>query len=217
MGALAEARRCLEKALVLSRQIGMKAGEAYVLANLGTLYCDSNAFEQAEEIFTQGLALARVQNDQVLISHFLSHFGMLMLSREQFTQAGEYAREARDMRQSLALEIWTTADLATLALATLGQNDQEQAATYVHEAFELLDRYRDQGLESPVRDYWVCSQVYEALGNVDMAARAFASAHDLMLLQSSRLEGERRDQFLNEHPLHQTIMQQVRHNTAAIR
>jgi adenylate cyclase len=216
MGDLAEARRCLEKALGLSLQIGMKAGEAYVLANLGTLCCDSGAFDEAEGMFGQGLELARAQNDQVLISHFLSHLGILMLRREQFEQAGDYARQAWDLRQKLALEMWTTADLATLAQASLAQNQPDQARDYVAQASQLLDRYREQGLESPVRDYWVCSRVYTELGEQSLAAAAFTNAYDLVLLQAAKLSDQRRTMFLHEHPLHQTIMRQAESKAAAV-
>ncbi|HYF64320.1 MAG TPA: tetratricopeptide repeat protein, partial [Herpetosiphonaceae bacterium] len=216
MGDLAEARRCLEKALGLSRQIGTKVGEAYVLANLGTLHCDANDFEQAADSFTQGLSMARVQNDQVLISHFLSHFGILMLRREQFKEAGDYARQAWDLRQKLSLEMWTTADLATLALAALAQDDRDQARGYAEQAMELLATYREQGLESPVRDYWVCSRVYAGLGQADQAESAFANAYDLVMLQAARMPDARREIFLHQHPLHQTIVERAKHKAAPV-
>ncbi|MBA3468463.1 MAG: tetratricopeptide repeat protein [Herpetosiphonaceae bacterium] len=206
IGDFSGAEECFRHGLALSRTIGMRAGEAYIRANLGGLYCDHGDSAEATEQFRAGLLLAQAQEDQVLISYFHSHSAILLLNQGDYAAAIAEAQTALTMRYELNLELWTTADLATLAAAQLALGQTTAAADYAQQALKLLDGHINEGLESPCRDYFVCAQVCRQVGDVTTANAALLTAYEQMQQQASKISDQTlRQQFLDRIPLHQAI------------
>jgi len=206
IGDFNAAKECLLHGLVLSRKIGMRVGETYVLANLGVLYRDSGNTAEAAEQFQAGLLLAQAQENYVLISYFHSHSAILQLNQRAYAAAIEQAQAALTLRRELDLELWTTTDLATLAAAHLALDLPTAATDYAQQALKLLDAHLNEGLESPWRDYFVCSQVFRQAGDLAIANTALRTAYEQMQQQASKISDPTlRQQFLECIPLHQAI------------
>jgi tetratricopeptide (TPR) repeat protein len=124
------------------------------------------------------LTLARKQDDRYMVSYYLSHLAAVSLGAKRLDQAIEHANTALAMRQELALALWTTADLTTLAAAQLAAGDTAQALDYVCQALDILDECGGEGPESPQRDYFTCYRVLTAIGNREDADAALQSAYD---------------------------------------
>jgi class 3 adenylate cyclase/tetratricopeptide (TPR) repeat protein len=206
IGDLVAAEECLLHSLALSRKIGMRLGEAYVLANLGVLYCDRGDNAESAAQFQAGLLLAQGLDDHVLISYFHSHSAILLLNQGDFQAALDLAQTALSLRRELDLELWTTADLATLAAAHLALDQAQPAVDYAQQALKLLDAHRNEGIESPCRDYFVCAQICRQVGDLATASAALHTAYDHMQQKASKISDPTlRQQFLERIPLHQEI------------
>ena len=210
-GDSGQAERCFMESLRLSQMIGAQSGETYALANLGALYCDMGDFQLSEQHLTQALVLAH--DDPFITSYCMSHLGSLMLSLKRLDQAIIHAENALHLRRESALDLWTTFDLATLAAAYLAQNQVDQGLNYAQQAVKLLDQHHDEGLESPGRDYFVCGNVFAAVGATELARQAFGQATAIIQQQADRIPDEQqRHKFLTNISLHREIMQYAHRN-----
>ncbi len=205
-GDFSAAKEYLLHGLSLSRKIGMRAGEAYILANLGVLSCDRGETAEAAEQFQACLKLAESQDDQVLISYVYSHSAMLLLQQGDYVVAIEQAQTALSLRRKLHLELWITADLATLAGAHLALDHPTAAIDYAQQALKLLDAHLNEGLESPWRDYFVCAQVCRHGGDLESAKLALHTAYEQLQQHANKISDPAlRQQFLERTPLYQKI------------
>jgi len=193
------------------RQIEIPQGQvalaaAAEVANLGVLYCDRGDIVRAAEQFRVGLLLAQAQDDRVLISYIHSHSAMLLLNQGDYVAAIDQAHTALALRRKLDLELWTTADLATLAGAHLALDQPTAAADYAQQALKLLDAHLNEALESPWRDYFVCAQVCRNVGDLESAKTALQTAYEQLQQHASKISDPAlRQQFLERTPLYQEI------------
>ncbi|MBN1813967.1 MAG: tetratricopeptide repeat protein [Anaerolineae bacterium] len=207
LGNLFKARDSLERGLALSREIGDEAGEAYILVNLGPLARDMGDLETAEARLKDGLALAEAQADRYLLSSFLSYLADVDLQMDRFEQAIERAEQALEIRRELDMPLRTTADLAILAAAHNGLGEHTQATNCTEQALALLDECGGEGPECPQRDYFICSQVLESVGQTDRACSALGAARRLVMERAEKIpEAELRRSFLEKVPLNQKIL-----------
>ncbi len=211
LGLLREAHSCLQEALQLGREIGDEAAQAYVLGNLALVARDQGDLPSAERSLVEGLALAQKQNDKYLIALYWSYLGSTSRRVGRPAQAIEQARAALDLRRELGLQLWTTADLATLAAAYLATGNVAMALDYAVQALALLDECGGVGPEFPHHDYLVCSQVLEAAGESGRAAQALQSAYEQLMAQANRIsDPSLRRSFLEQAPLNREIVQAYR-------
>jgi adenylate cyclase len=209
VGNLPEASTCFETGLRLSREIGDAAGQVYFLGNLGLMARDQGNLAEAEKLLSEGLALAQKQGDRPAVAHFLSHLGIVSLMTSRRDQALEQAGVALAMRQELALRLWTTPDLATLAAAHLAAGNAARAASYAHQAIAVLDECGGQGPEYPYRDYFVCYQVLSAAGQEEAASSALRAAYNLVMAHAEKIaDPALRQSFLERVQINREIVRE---------
>jgi tetratricopeptide (TPR) repeat protein len=205
----------LQRGLELSREIGDKAGEAYVLANLGLVLRDEELLEQAEHTFIEGLALARSQEDKDLEAGFLSYCAMVSLQDGRYMQAISMAETACTLYQELELPHNTTITLSTIAAAYLALGDVSQALAYAHQTLAILDECEGGGPEFPQRDYFLCYQVFAAVDEMTTARHALEAAYRLVMTRAEKItDPELRRSFLERVTINHQIVDAMHKETA---
>jgi tetratricopeptide (TPR) repeat protein len=155
----------------------------------------------------EGQALAQVQEDEFLISIFLSHLGIVKLRAGDLEQAIKLAQEALALRRKLDLGAWATADLTTLAAAYMALGDTEQAQGYARQAIVILDEGGAKEAEYPHQDYYICYQVLAASKDEEAARAALQSAHDLVMARAEQIaDPVARLSFLEQVEIHHAIL-----------
>jgi len=114
----------------------------------------------------------------------------------------------------LELELSTTSDLAIVATAQLALEQQPEALVVVHKALHILDNCAGEGPDFPQRDYWMCYQVLQTLGETTLAAHALTAAHRLLMQQAQRINDvEMRQAYLENVRFNRSILQAVNGST----
>jgi tetratricopeptide (TPR) repeat protein len=207
LGDLDKAQESLLEGLRLGQAIGDEAGQAYILANLGLVAQDRGDPAEAIRLLMQGLKLAQAQDDMALISIFYSYLSVVHLHMQHFDLAIEQAHAALKARQQLELQLDTTFNLTTLAMAYLKRGEQEQALDYVREALVILDACGGEGPEFPQRDYFLCAQVLQAAGEQLAAQQALRQAYDLVMARAAKISDPAWYQsFLERVPINRQIV-----------
>jgi len=187
VGDLAQAQKCLEQGLMLSREIGDEAGQVYLLSNLGLVMRDSGDLSHAEQLLSEGLNLARLQNDAYQEALCLSYLSSVTLLHDKLSEAEAQASLALTKRQELGLNLLITADLATLADIYLKRGELAQATAYATQAFDILIQCQGEGPEFPQRDFFICYRVFLAHHLESQATRALHAARDLILSRAQKI------------------------------
>ena len=203
LGEWTMAQDCLQQGLQVTQEIKDKAGEAYVLCNLGQVACGRGDLEIAERLLTHSLTMAETQDDRDLIAMCRSHLGVTSLLAGDYDRAVSQAGEALAIRREAGLELLTTADLATMAAAYLGLGDTSVAQDHARQALAILDRCDGKGPEFPQRDYYLCCRVLSTTGETATAQRALESAYDLVSTKAAKI---------TDPVLRRSFLEQVRVN-----
>lgn len=210
IGDLEEASERLACGLQFSKAIGDEAGEALILCNLGQIVRDLGVLDEAERILTDGLRLAQTQGDVQLEAIYYSDLALVSLYAKQPQKAIERAQQSLAHFRALSLDFSTTADLSTLATASLALQDREQARRYVLEAIRILDECEGEGPDFPHRDYWTCVQVLEQLGEHAAAQAALHAAYRLLMEQANKIaDFASRQTFLKNIWYNRAIIQAI--------
>jgi class 3 adenylate cyclase/tetratricopeptide (TPR) repeat protein len=216
LGDFSQAQTCLQRGLSLSREIGDIAGQMYLLSNLGLTLRDIGDLEAAEKHLIDGLSLAQKQNDTFQIAFFLSYLSSVSLQIGRFDDVIKQASAARDLWLKLGLHLRTTGDLSTLAAAYLAKGEIVQSLDYAHQSLALLDECGGTGPEFPQQDYFICSQVLLAAGQVKAAQIALQSAYSLVVGRAEKIAAPLLQQsFLERVPINRRIIEEVWRTSAA--
>jgi tetratricopeptide (TPR) repeat protein len=207
VGDLTQSQHCLEQGLALSRQIGYETGQAYLLCNLGQVLRDGGELEQADQTLAEGLRFAQAQGDAHLEAICLNDLALLNLRRQHFVQVIEQAQASLVIFRALNLELSTTSDLATLAVAQLALGNRTEALSLARETLQILDMCNGEGPDFPQRDYWMCYEVLQSLGESVLARHALESAHRLLAERTQRIsDPNMRVSFLDNISIHRRIV-----------
>jgi tetratricopeptide (TPR) repeat protein len=194
--------------LMLSREIGDEAAQAYMLYNLGLVMCDQGDPAMAERLLSEGLAITQAQSDKYLASAFHGSLGAVSLQRGQFERAIQCANVALAMRRELALHLRAADDLSTSALAHLALGNHSEALDCAQQALSILNECRGEGPEFPQRDYFICYQVLQGNGLIEAARDALQSAYRLVMARADKIaDPALRQSFLGSVPINRDIGQ----------
>lgn len=211
VGNFAKAYTYLEQGLTLNQE-GI---EAYLLCNLGQVLRDTGELIRAEEILQKGLCLAQAQGDVHLEAIYLNDLALVSLYKQAFDEALKRAKASLEKFRMLQLELSTTSDLAIVATAQLALEHQPEALAVVHKALHILDDCAGEGPDFPQRDYWMCYQVLQALGETTLAAHALTAAHRLLMQQAQRINDvEMRRSYLENIAFNRSILNRVSGSTS---
>jgi predicted ATPase/class 3 adenylate cyclase len=210
LGSLARASECLSRALDLSQEIGDEAGQAYVLANVGLVERDQGNLEHAQQQLAAGLALAEAQDDTYLIAIFAGYLSTVSLEAGDYETAIEQANSALELHQETGQDLYTADDLATIASAHLALGRNEQALDFATQALAVLNGCGGEGPEFAPRDYYICHQVFTALGQGEKAQAALQAAQRLVTERADKItDAALRQSFLEGVPINRLILEET--------
>ena len=141
-GRWSEGIKCYEGLLYLLRQLGDVAGEAAVLQDMGTVFCDQGAETEAIQCYEQSLTIARQIKNLEIEYGSLLNLGTVYNEQQQWAEAEQcFQQSLAIVRQMGALE--EEADL----LHHLGGNytDQERWAEAIPYCEKDLEIRRELG------------------------------------------------------------------------
>ncbi len=217
LGDLSQAQEALQRGLTLSRQIGDESGQAYLLSNLGMVMRERGDDAAAIRALQEGLHIVQKQGDRQQMALFYSYLAAVYLHHGQPLWAVEMAQSALRRRQELNLRLHITADLATLAAAYQARNQADQSLLHAQQALSILNECQGQGPESPQRDYFVCYQVLQSLGQTQAAWDALKAACNLVSERADRIaDAASREAFVSRPPLNRQIMAAFQENLSAL-
>lgn len=142
-GNLEEARRLLEQALNVYRELRDEVGTARALDELGSiayLKCD---FQMGESLCGQSLALYRKHHDLEGVASSLFSMGHWATTRGQFEDSDSLLNECLTLCKSLGFVQGQGAALASIARLRLHLGDAEMASRLASQALEYSTRIRD--------------------------------------------------------------------------
>lgn len=173
-GDVEQAQQLIEESLVLSRDLGDRAGMGTALNALGIIASSQGDYVRATGLYGESLALAREQGDRAAAALILSNLA------EDATILGDYGRAAALHEEALALSRslgWVSA--TGLALQGLGevryyQGDYARATALLRES---LVYYRDTSYETyAAENLEILARVACAEGEMTRAARLLGAA-----------------------------------------
>jgi predicted ATPase/class 3 adenylate cyclase len=187
IGNLEKSRECLTQGLVISREISAEVLQVYILGNLGMVLRDLGELDAAEAYLAESLRFAEARGDIYSEASCLNDLALLNLSRQHYQAAIVQAQSSLEKFRKLEIEVSTISNLVVIATAHIAQENQSAAQIAVHTALSILDSHAGKGLDFAQRDYWMCYQVLQALGEGEYAIHALTSAHRLLLQQAQRI------------------------------
>ncbi|MCL4833046.1 MAG: tetratricopeptide repeat protein [Caldilineaceae bacterium] len=180
IGNFQEAHSALTTALTIVKEIGAEVGEAYIQVNLGQILRDTGDMAGAEAAFAVGLNFAILRQDRQLEAICHSDLALLRMLQKEYGQAIEAAQQAQMLYSEIGTPYPATADITTLARASLALGRLTEAAAFADQALALLNECADEGVDFPHRDYWYCAEVLLAAGRPADAANAKSAARRLL-------------------------------------
>jgi tetratricopeptide (TPR) repeat protein len=216
IGNLDKSRHCLTQGLMISKEISAEALQAYILGNLGMVLRDLGELDTAEAYLAESLRFAEEHEDIYSEASCLNDLALLNLSRQAYQEAIEQAQTSLGKFRQLEMESATASNLAVIATAQIAQGNQLAAQITVHRALSILNHHAGKGLDFAQRDYWMCYQVLQALGEAGDATHALTSAHRLLLQQAQKISDvDMRRSYLENVPFNQSILTAINANKNA--
>jgi predicted ATPase/DNA-binding SARP family transcriptional activator len=134
-GSLTEGRLWLNRALASTG--GSVPGRARVLSGMGRLAAIQGDSAEAERAFTEGMALALRDDDQVTLAVLHNSLGVVALWRESSAEADAHFHEAVALWDSLKMPIRAMAAYANLGESSFIRGEYDQARTQYEAAIRI--------------------------------------------------------------------------------
>jgi tetratricopeptide (TPR) repeat protein len=117
-------------------QLSQQSGKVYAdpLNNIGNLYFKQGNYQRAVEYYKQALALARKENDQLVVLNVLSSMGEVFARAGQFKNSQAYLDSAMELSAQMHAFIFEPSILKSMALNYSKQGKMK-------EAYETMVRY----------------------------------------------------------------------------
>jgi class 3 adenylate cyclase/tetratricopeptide (TPR) repeat protein len=207
LGLYTAGRTALEESLRIHDAIGARRARAYVRLNLGLAYWrdgDGCAAYQLLEQLQQELgaigdafALAAGLNYLALS---LEQSGDVAGAELRFTQAGETFG-------SLGVQSYATDALAGLARCALARGDPDAARQQALRVWDYLLQHGAEGIEFAVWAFLTCAQVFEAVGEAQLARAAAEEGYRELIKRADRISNFKWGRsFLENVPEHRAML-----------
>ena len=138
LGEYDEAMGCLQEALALSRQTGLRQAEAAALVNLGELARDLALLDQASDYLDQGHRLAVSINDGFLTAYSLEAQGLVFWAQGRYAEASAAVEAALALATSQKSEYQMGRYRASLGVMRVEDGDIDAGLSEVEAAIGLL-------------------------------------------------------------------------------
>lgn len=146
LGRRAEARASYEACLQGLRARGEENRIAYPLGNLGRMALQEGRLQEAYDLISQSVSIARKSGNRVTMGDWLYRLGQVRLYSGDHEAAEANLRETLRIYDEVGNQFGPPTVLSNLALSALARNDVEAATALIGESF---GRFR--ALESSVR------------------------------------------------------------------
>ncbi|HET8845727.1 MAG TPA: BTAD domain-containing putative transcriptional regulator, partial [Ktedonobacteraceae bacterium] len=196
-GAYDEAEKALSQALTLARTPPLNPrGEAYALANLGSLYMEQEMYTQALAFCENGLALAQRYGNRSLINNALSNIATIYLLMGDVTSALLFAEKVQIQEMSEKTIGYEQADRdLTYGLILLYQHRYDEAYTCLAKVDAELQTINLKRAQLQTKLRLACCQLARKqqaeairhLGEVSFLLASNESYKQLVLIELKRL------------------------------
>lgn len=217
MGLYLLARDDAAEAVDAVRSMGARLDLSYFLDTLARTCLSLGEVGRAEELYQEGLVLAREAGDRVLEANYLYGLARAAHASRRLVEAGDRYQAAADLFGSLGIRAEQASSLAWLGTARLALGDLEAAEACTAQAAALLESIADTAAEYPPQEVWWCR--YQVLASPlaaakgkggqgeDRAWHALDRAREAMLATIANLsdDGLRRN-YLNKVPINRQIV-----------
>ncbi|NJN30168.1 MAG: tetratricopeptide repeat protein [Synechococcales cyanobacterium RM1_1_8] len=162
-----EALQTYNKALILSKERGIKKWEMLSLLNIGLTHYSLGRYEKAIDLYQQSRIIAHDLGDQKWEANSLSELGVVFRSLGQYEKAIDFSQQSLDISRELGDRSGEASSLAGLGNIYLNQGQYRQAIASHSESLSIK---RDIGEYDGEADSLSSLGVaYRATGQYDLA------------------------------------------------
>ena len=134
LGQYDNAKDYLQKALIITTEIGDRKGEASWYGNLGTVFQSLGQYDKAKEYLEKALIITTEIGDREGERLWYGNLGTVFQSLGQYDMAKEYLKEALVISTKIGNEVGKAADLANLGILFSTVGDYEASEVYLEKA-----------------------------------------------------------------------------------
>jgi tetratricopeptide (TPR) repeat protein len=165
---------CLGNALQIAHAYGYRRTEAHIWGNLGFLYQEQGALDEARTCHERSLSIKQQVGDRLGEAASLGNLGIIARLRGRFEQAIAYHRQAVDIARSIGHTEGEAQDLANLALVYRDSGDPVAALAHQNDALALAEALDQPELLWRVRVGR--AETYRRLGDAQVAVADLKTA-----------------------------------------
>jgi tetratricopeptide (TPR) repeat protein len=169
-----EALRLYEQALLISREVGNRAGEGATLTNLGLVYVTLGQKQKALDYYEQALLISREVGNRSGEGTTLNNLGHVYDDLGQKQQALDYFEQALLISREVGNRAGEGATLTNLGGAYDDLGQKQQALDYFKQALVIFREVRDRAREGTALNN--LGRVYDDLGHKQQALDYFKQA-----------------------------------------
>ncbi len=138
LGNLPKAEAFLNESLIISREIKDAPRTLYAMNRLGTVLTSTpDGMDEAEQIYIEGLKLARQTGNREREMTILNNMGEIIKNRGNLAQATENYRQALALARELGAKSSSTVYLLNMGDASIKLGDVEAGRNHLREALSI--------------------------------------------------------------------------------
>ena len=142
LGEYVKAEEYLQKALVITKEIGDKQGEAADYGNLGTVFQSLGEYVKAEEYHQQALVIRKEIGDKIGEATDYRNLGNLFLCLGEYVKAKEYYKKSLTIRKANGCVFLQFHCHANMAWAFLLERNIHEALLRLSVSIGMLEKMR---------------------------------------------------------------------------
>jgi tetratricopeptide (TPR) repeat protein len=192
-------------AMQLAREQHISGAEITARAHLGAVYVEQQAFEQAETLLDEALALSIEAADNWGTGHTRRFLGYLHEARKAWDPALNAYGSAVEVWRTLAAPVEEVEATAGVARVMLAQGLAVGAYALAEGVLVHLGQQGPARLDDPLRVYWTIYRVLHGIQQEDSAREMLDLARQMMHKQAEGLDDEQRTRFFADVALHRAI------------
>jgi tetratricopeptide (TPR) repeat protein len=192
-------------ALYLAHGHRLSGGEITARADLGAVYVEQGAFEQAETLLDEALALSTEAVDNWGAGHTQRFLGYFHEARKAWDPALHAYGSAVEVWRALAAPVEEVEATAGVARVMLAQGLTVGAYGLAEGVLVHLGQRGPARLDDPLRVYWTIYRVLHGIQQENSAREMLDLARQMMHKQAEGLDDEQRAQFFADVALHRAI------------
>jgi tetratricopeptide (TPR) repeat protein len=175
----------LDQALTVAQKNGFRRQEAYLWGNLGLLYQETNALEEARRAHERSLELKRDLQDLIGQAASYSNLGVLAKARGDLAQAESYHRRSLELNRQVGHRDGEITDLGNLGVVLRDRGLLQDALQAQNHAIASADQFGFT--DSMWRIRLGRAETHRRAGNLDAVERDWRDAIEVIEQLRGRL------------------------------